>query len=444
VSAGPAESSQPRALDELYRVSQVVLSVTRQMSVRDVLQVIVRSARSLAGARYAALGVPDRRGSFGEFLVDGVSDSQWRAIGPLPRQHGMLGVLLREGKPERLDDIRADPRFEGWPSAHPELSGFLGVPVKDGDKVLAIIFVANADRGGGFTARDEELLSLFAAHAAIALTNARLAERDRELYVLQERSRLARDLHDAVSQKLFSLRARARAAAVLATRDQARAAAEMEAVAQLGAEAHAELRAVIDGLAPPDLGEAGLAESLRRYAVLAGRAHGVDVRFTAADLPVLAEHQDAALYRVAQEALHNALRHSGAAHIGVTLSRRPRRVVLEVADDGTGFVPDSLGARGGLGLASMRERAASAGGTLTVRSAPGAGTTIRLSVPLCHPAGAGERTGRTAGEPARAAAGEPARATPGEPAGEPVGPAAAKPAAATGEAAAATREAAGA
>ena len=129
--------------------------------------------------------------------------------------------------------------------------------------------------------------------------------------MLEERSRLARDLHDAVSQKLFSLRARARAAAVLAGRDAGRAAAEMEAVAALGAQAHAELRAVIDGLAPPDLGEAGLSESLRRYAVLAGRAHGVTVRYAAAELPTLAEGQDAALYRVAQEALHNALRHSG-------------------------------------------------------------------------------------------------------------------------------------
>ncbi len=225
MNGGPAGDSGPRGLDELYRVSQVVLSVTRQMCVRDVLQVIVRSARSLAGARYAALGVPGPRGSFAEFIVDGISDRQWRAIGPLPRQHGMLGVLLREGKPERLADIRADPRFEGWPAAHPEMSGFLGVPVKDGEKVLAIIFVANnagpGAEGDGFTARDEELLCLFAAHAAIALTNARLADRNRELYVLEERSRLARDLHDAVSQKLFSLRARARAAAVLAPRDAA-------------------------------------------------------------------------------------------------------------------------------------------------------------------------------------------------------------------------------
>jgi signal transduction histidine kinase len=431
VTAEPA----PAGLDELYRVSQVVLSVTRQLAVRDVLQVIVQSARSLVGARYAALGVPDAHGSFGEFVVDGISDRQWRAIGPLPRQHGMLGVLLREARPERLADIRTDPRFEGgWPSAHPDLSGFLGVPVKDGGEVLAIIFAANkvvpeagaganpgADPAAGigpgpgtgpgpggpgpapgagtqFTARDEELLSLFAAHAAIALTNARLSERSRELSVLEERSRLAGDLHDAVSQKLFSLRARARAAAVLAGRDPARAAAEMEAVAQLGAEAQAELRAVIDGLAPPELGEAGLAESLRRYAVLAGRAHGVAVRFEAAGLPVLDERQEAALYRVAQEALHNALRHAGAGRIAIELSRSPRRVILEVTDDGAGV---AAGAPEGLGFASMRGRAAAVGGTLTIRSAPGAGTTVRLALPLHHhPAPRGGHPAPPGGHPA--------------------------------------------
>src|SRR5208282_306720 len=96
----------------LYQVSQAVLSVTRQMSVRDVLQVIVRSARSLVGARYAALGVPDEGDSFAEFVVDGMSSAEWQAIGPLPRRHGMLAVLLNEGQPERLADIRKDPRFE--------------------------------------------------------------------------------------------------------------------------------------------------------------------------------------------------------------------------------------------------------------------------------------------------------------------------------------------
>jgi signal transduction histidine kinase len=372
-------------LDELYQVSQAVLSVTRQMSVRDVLQVIVRSARSLVGARYAALGVPDEGNSFAEFVVDGISDAEWRAIGPLPRRHGMLGVLLKEGKPERLADISTDPRFEGWPAAHPRMSHFLGVPVRDGDQVLGIIFAANktsaAAEKRGFTERDLQILSLFAAHAAIALTNARLYERSRELSVVQERSRLARELHDAVTQKLFSIRAHARAAAVLAGRepfDPDRVKNEIETVGTLGAEAHAELRAIIDGLAPPDLQDGGLTESVKRYAVLAGRAHGIPVTFTAAELPALGARQEAALYRVAQEALHNALRHSGGQTICVRLARAAHRVTLDIKDDGHGFASQAPST--GVGLASMRERAAQAGGTLTIKSGR-QGTHVRMTVP---------------------------------------------------------------
>jgi signal transduction histidine kinase len=385
-------------LDELYQVSQAVLSVTRQMSVRDVLQVIVRSARSLVGARYAALGVPDDGDSFAEFVVDGMSAAQWQAIGPLPRRHGMLAVLLNEGRPERLADIRADPRFEGWPDGHPDMSHFLGVPVRDGEQVLAIIFAANkvpaAAAGRGFTERDQEILALFATHAAIALTNARLYERSQELSVLQERSRLARELHDAVTQKLFGIRAHARAAAVLAARAPAgpdRVRAEIDVIAELSAQAHAELRAVIDGLASPDLAAAGLAESLRRYAGLAGPAHGIRVTFTAAELPALGARAETALYRVGQEALTNALRHSGAACVRVALSvaRSPRRAVLEVADDGHGFAPEIPSA--GLGLRSMRERAAMAGGVLTIRSGK-KGTRVRMTVPVtAGPAAGGPR-----------------------------------------------------
>jgi signal transduction histidine kinase len=367
----------------LERVSQVVLAVARQRSARDVLQMIVRSARTLAGARYAALGVPDDHGSFAEFVVDGISARQQRQIGPLPRHHGMLGVLLREGEPLRLADIRADPRFEGWPAAHPDLSDVLGVPIRDGSQVLGFIFAASKHAPGGFTERDEQLLGLFAAHAAIALTNARLYERGRELSVLEERARLARDLHDAVSQKLFSVRVKASAAAVLVDRDPARAVAEIRSVATLAGEAHAELRAVIDGLAPPDLAADGLAGSLRSYAQLAGKTYGVAVRVVACDLPELGTQREAAIYRVAQEALHNALRHSGASEVRVSLAEHQRRVVLEVTDDGRGFAAQP--APGGLGLSSMRERAASVDGTLTIRSAPDAGTRVRFSLPSAGP-----------------------------------------------------------
>jgi signal transduction histidine kinase len=271
--------------------------------------------------------------------------------------------------------------------------------VRDGERVLGIIFAANkvsaAAAGRGFTERDQEILALFAAHAAIALTNARLYERSRELSVLQERSRLARELHDAVTQKLFGIRAHARAAAVLAARgpaDASRVVAEIDVIGALGAQAHAELRAVIDGLAPPDLEAAGLAESLRRYAGLAaglaGPAHGIRVTFTAAELPALGARVEAALYRVGQEALHNALRHSGAGCVRVALTRSARRAVLEVADDGHGFAPEMPSS--GLGLASMRERASVAGGVLTIRSGK-RGTLVRMTVPLKPAMTGGER-----------------------------------------------------
>jgi signal transduction histidine kinase len=375
---GPAAQA---GQDEIFEhVSQVVLAMASQLSVRDVLQKIVRSARSLAGARYAALGVPGENDTFAEFLVDGLSARQQAAIGPLPRQHGILAVMLREGKPLRLDDIRTDPRFWGWPAAHPELTDVLGVPIKDGSDTVGFIFAAAKTEPGGFTERDERMVSLFASYAAIALANARLYERGRELSVLQERARLARDLHDAVSQKLFSVRAKARAAAVLVARDPARAIEEMDSVAALAGQAHAELRAVIDGLAPPELEAGGLAASVRGYAVLAGRTHGAEVVVRAADLPALAPHLETAIYRVAQEAIGNALRHSGSQQVTVSLSRRQRAVVLEISDDGAGFDPGTPPQ--GLGLASMRERAASVGGKLTVTSAPGSGTRVRLSVPV--------------------------------------------------------------
>jgi signal transduction histidine kinase len=366
--------------DEIFQhVSKVVLAVASQLSVRDVLQMIVRSARSLAGARYAALGVPGEAGTFAEFVVDGLTAQEQAAIGPLPRQHGMLAVMLREGKPLRLADIRQDPRFWGWPAAHPQLTDVLGVPITEGEQVLGFIFAACKTEPGGFTERDERLVSLFAAHAAIALTNARLYERGRELSVLQERARLARDLHDAVSQKLFSVRAKARAAAVLVGRDPARAVEEMDSVADLAGQAHAELRAVIDGLAPPELAAGGLAGSVRGYAVMAGRTYGADVQVQAGDLPALDPQRETVIYRVAQEAIGNALRHSGGQGVTVTLAGRQSKVVLEVRDDGNGF--DVGTTQSGLGLASMRERAASAGGKLTVSSSPGTGTIIRLSVP---------------------------------------------------------------
>jgi signal transduction histidine kinase len=371
----------------LAAVSSALLAMSRHLEVRDVLKTIVASARELLRAQYAALGVPDDHGGFAQFVVDGVSEEQWKAIGPLPRQHGILAAMLQEARLERLADVRKDPRFEGWPPAHPDMSDFLGMPIRDGEEVIGALFLANKDcpkpEGGcGFTEEDEELLAILAQHAAIALTNARLYERSRELTIAEERSRLAHELHDAVSQKLFSLRLTAQAAAALVDRDPSRAKGELHQVAALAAEAADELRAAVVELRPAALDEDGLVNTLRTQIQVLDRAHTARVAFDSCHVRALPAAQEEAVLRVAQEALHNALRHSGAAHVDVTLARRGTGALLRVTDDGKGFDPQSIRRAGRhLGLVSMRDRASGVGGSLTVESAPGKGTTIEMEVP---------------------------------------------------------------
>jgi signal transduction histidine kinase len=369
--------------DRLERLSAAVLAVTRHQSVREVLQTIVATGRELLGARYAALGVPDDRGGFAEFVVDGISDAQWAAIGEMPRQHGILATMLREATPQRLPDLRADPRYRGWwPAAHPAIVDFLGMPIVDGDEILGALYLAN--KPGGFSEGDERLVGVLAAHAAIALTNARLYEGARELALAEERARIARELHDAVAQKLFSARLTAEAAAALVAADPPRATAELAEVSRLTAEAGTELREIVDALRPAELATDGLVGTLRTRVSLLDRVHGAAVSLVAGPVPpALPAQVEETLLRVAEEALHNALRHAGATSVRVSLGGSAGRVALEVTDDGAGFdvdTPPAAAARR-LGLASMRERARAAGGTLSVTSKAGHGTTVRLEVP---------------------------------------------------------------
>ena len=370
----------------LQAVSDAVLAVASQLSVDEVLQRLVHSARELVGARYAALGIPDGAGGFRRFLVSGMSDELITRLGPLPRTHGMLGAMLESSAPYRTDDIHDDPRFRGWwPRGHPDMRSFLGVPIVARGEVIGAFYLTEKLDADTFDTSDQELIELLAAHAAIAITNARLYERSRELSILSERNRLALELHDVVSQKLFSLTLTAEAAATQLERDPDAARIQLERTRTLASEALAELRSLIFGLRPPVLARDGLAGALAKEIEMLRRVHGVAIELHAdtGSEAAGAADRDLAVLRIVHEALHNAVRHARAERVSVRASRQADGVLMvEVNDDGIGFDPERAELRSRhLGLTSMEERARELGGRLAIRSAPGAGTTVRLEVP---------------------------------------------------------------
>jgi signal transduction histidine kinase len=367
----------------LKAVSDAVLAVASQRSVEEVLQQLVECARELAGARYAALGIPDGAGGFSQFLTTGMSDELIASMGPLPRTHGMLGAMLEETTPFRTEDLHADPRFRGWwPKGHPDMRSFLGVPITSPDGVIGSFYLTHKEGADNFSDEDQELIELLASHAAIAITNAHLYERSRELSILEERNRLALELHDAVSQKLFSLVLTAESAETLLERDGEGAKAQVERLKTLSREALEELRSLIMELRPPALDRDGLCGALRKHVEVLGRLHAVEIELRIDDAVSAGDDErDREVLRIAQEALHNALRHAGAGHVEISLSSDDGRLALEVRDDGVGFQPDDPELRSRrLGLTSMEERAGRLGGRLMIHSAPGEGTDVKLDV----------------------------------------------------------------
>jgi signal transduction histidine kinase len=365
----------------LRAVSDAVLAVAAQLSVDEVLQRLVDGARELAGARFAALGIPDGEGGFSRFLVSGMDDRLITAMGPLPRTHGLLGAMLESRGSFRTEDIHGHPRFRGWwPDEHPDMRSFLGVPIVARDRVIGAFYLTEKERQAPFGGEDQEVIELLAAHAAIAITNARLYESSRELSILSERNRMALELHDVVSQKLFSLVLTAEAAKTLLGRDVPAARAQIDRLQELAREALEELRALILELRPPDLDRDGLAGALRKEVDVLRRLHDVEIVIDVQD-GAGAGALDADVLRIAQEALHNALRHAAPDRVSIRVAGDADGLLVEVVDDGTGFEPGDAELRSKhLGLTSMEERARSIGGRLELRSAPGAGTTVRLEV----------------------------------------------------------------
>lgn len=296
-----------------------------------------------------------------------------------PLDHGILGRAYQSARTVRVDDVRSDADYIA--SSIYEFRSELCVPIVAGGRVLALLNL-ESDHEATFSDEDVEAIETVADVMAGAIENARLYRRAQEAAVLEERSRLARDLHDSISQQLFSMTLTAQAARAQLEKNPARTATQLERIQETAAAALAEMRALIFQLRPPGLSEHGLIGALQQHVASLDRREGLDVTLSVDGDERHARGVEQALYRIAQEALNNVVKHAGACCVQVQLNLSTEQVILTIGDDGHGFDPTALNTSGRhLGLISMRERATELGGRLDLDSTPGKGTQIVVTVP---------------------------------------------------------------
>jgi signal transduction histidine kinase len=290
-----------------------------------------------------------------------------------------------------IDDVRADEPLArayrtmmgGNPAELPHLRyvrSWMGVPLALKDRVIGVIVLAHSTPGY-YTPHHAELVTAMASQAAAAIENARLYEQAHKLAALEERQRLARELHDSVSQVLFSIGLGARTARTLLERGDAdRAGSSVEYLINLAEMGTAEMRALLFELRPESLAQEGLVAAISKQAASLRARHSIEVEATLCDEPDVPLDVKEAIYRIAQEATHNTVKHARASRITVRLACGDGGVTLQVEDNGQGFDPGGA-FPGHLGLRSMQERVERLGGTLDIRSAPGAGAAIHIYIP---------------------------------------------------------------
>lgn len=366
-------------------LDMAVLAISADLSLGETLKRIVAAAVTLVDAQYGALGVPDDAGEYlVEFVTTGMSPEAEARIVHRPRGRGLLGLILREGKSLRLADLRGHSASAGFPANHPPMTSFLGVPIRHKGKGLGNLYLTNKRGTAEFTDQDQHLIEQLAAHAAIAIDNARLYEKVQQLRVLEERQRIGMDLHDGVIQSIYAVGLNLELVNNLLVDGEVEVAGErvQGAIDSLNAVIR-DIRAYILDLRPRRFEGDDFVAALRQLLIefRGNTLMSVELRADPVADRALTPEARRALFHIAQEALSNAARHSRATRVEIHLTDHEHDVELVFKDNGQGFEVDQIERRVGHGLVNMRDRVASVGGQCNIESRVGVGTDIRVRVP---------------------------------------------------------------
>jgi len=362
-----------KRLAESQSLQRVTSSLLQKTDLSEVLEVVCTEAQRLTGAAGSTVLL--------------LGDDDWLTITQtrgvpisssdrLPVDGSLSGKAIRLGQPLLINDPASQVQGD---YANPEVTALLAVPLRTNEAVIGILDVVN--KPTGFTEDDIRLVNLFADQAAIAIEKSQMLKRIEQLAVVEERQRLARELHDSVAQALYSATMYAEAARL------ALEAGKHDVVAQnlhelrsMVREAQVGMRVLIFELHPPALKEEGLVAALqaRLAAVEARTGLRAEIQVQGdGQLPLAVEEE---LYWIAQEALNNVVKHAQAQHVALRLEFAAGQVCLEVQDDGIGMDPRQAKQAGGLGLRGIEQRVQRIRGELKVTGSPGQGTCVLITV----------------------------------------------------------------
>lgn len=371
----------PGEPSDLRQLLDAVLTIGTDLDLPAMLRRIIQGAVDLVDARYGALGVLDDTGTrLSQFITVGIDDEGHRAIGDLPQGHGILGLLIVDAKPLRLPDLRLHPDSYGFPPNHPPMRSFLGVPIRVRDEVFGNLYLTDKRGAEVFSDIDEQLVVALASAAGVAIENARLHTKVQDMALVEDRERIARDLHDTVIQRLFATGMSLQGSIRLVSQDPSAAIERIEgAVDDLDITVK-HIRTAIFGLESTRPGRDGTRTRILSLVHESVGPLGFEPRVLL-DGPVdtgLAPALAGELIATLREALSNVARHAHASRVEVEVVL-DTDLRLTVADDGVG--PPTEGARRGKGLANMAARATKLGGSFELRAHSPRGTVVEWCVP---------------------------------------------------------------
>ncbi len=368
---------------QLAALDKATMAIASELSIDKVLQQIVDAARELGDAQYAALGVPNSQGFLDAFIDSGMEPEVVAGIPHLPTGLGLLGAIIKERKTIRIPRITDDPRSVGFPEGHPPMDPFLGVPVIAGGEALGNLYLTNKLGADEFTAMDQDLVEILAAHAAVAIQNARLYEEVGRLAIVEERTRIGMDLHDGIIQSVFAVGLTLESARLTLQQHPEEADKLLSHAIEALNGTIRDIRNFILDLRPHRFQgnlEQGLGRLVREFQ--ANTMVAVSLSIDKNVLKLLPPHVARSLFLTTQEALANIARHAQAQQVLINIGLEDKQIVLRVSDDGRGFDMAAKNYSVGHGLSNMRARAEVLNGSFDIQSELGKGTMIRLTIPV--------------------------------------------------------------